>query len=385
MSKKAKSFAASSLLDLKAELAQQEADAKTRQAAGGKKEYIAGGVKRPEKKTTAWLRANKGVKSRAERDLQMEAVDRPTLESSRARLEEKARIYDKLKRGQTAGLDSAHYDALLVDFDAKGYEAHSDDEDESLTVPRAPDENDPIVEYVDELGRTRTARKSEVPREFMYQFEEGGEEDSDEDLVIRNPEGFFPTYHPTEERVAQIEKDFAEQTKVEGHYDARGENRARGAAFYAFSQDEEERKRQMEELKAARDETRTVRQEVGAEEPAVGEVVGMRWDQEAVGDAKGKGKAKKVAGTEMSKAMEKRKREREERQRMLQAKRRKLRGEPEPEPSPAPASPPPVSQLQNSTPADPFAALEAKESSGKRDEADAFLASLETELRGGTK
>ena len=49
MSKKAKSFAASSLLDLKAELAQQEADAKTRRAAGGKKEYIIGGVKRPEK------------------------------------------------------------------------------------------------------------------------------------------------------------------------------------------------------------------------------------------------------------------------------------------------------------------------------------------------
>ncbi|KAL1691120.1 hypothetical protein GGG16DRAFT_125198 [Schizophyllum commune] len=383
MPEKTKSFAASSLLDLKAELAQQEADAGTRRAAGGKKEYIAGGVKRPEKKTTAWLRANKGVKSRAERDLQMEAVDRPTLESSRARLEEKARIYDKLKRGQTAGLDSAHYDALLVDFDAKGYEAHSDDEDESLTVPRAPDENDPIVEYVDELGRTRTARKSEVPREFMYQFEEGGAEDSDENLIIRNPEGFFPTYHPTEERVSQIEKEFAEQTKVEGHYDARGENRARGAAFYAFSQDEEERKRQMEELRAARDETRTVRQEVGAEEPAVGEVVGMRLGEEVVGDAKGKGKAKEVAGTGMSKALEKRKREREERQRMLEAKRRKLRGEPEP--SPAPAPPPAVSHPQKSAPADPFAALEAKERSSKRDEADAFLATLEEELRGETK
>ena len=139
----------------------------------------------------------------------------------------------------------------------------------------------------------------------------------------------------------------------------------------------------MDELKAARDETRTVRQEVGAEEPAVGEVVGMRLDEEAVGDVKGKGKAKEVAGSGMSKAMEKRKREREERQRMLEAKRRKLRGEPEL--SPAPAPPPPVSQLQKSTPADPFAALEAKERSGKRDEADAFLASLKEELRGETK
>ncbi|KAL1744101.1 hypothetical protein HDZ31DRAFT_39438 [Schizophyllum fasciatum] len=374
---KSKSFAASSLLDLKAELAQQEADARTRRAAGGKKEYIAGGVKRPEKKSSAWLRANKGVKSRAERDLQMEAIDRPTLESSRAKLEEKARMYEKLKRGQTAGLDAAHYDALLVDFDAKGYEAHSDDEDESLTVPRRPDEqSDPVVEYVDELGRTRTARKSEVPREFMYQFEEGGAEDSDEDLVIRNPEGFFPTYHPTEERVAQIEKEFAEQTRVEGHYDARGENRAKGAAFYAFSQDEEERKRQMEELRAARDETRTTRQEVGAEEVGVGEVVGLHVVEEEVVGA-GEVKAKGKAGT--SKAMEKRKREREERQRMLEAKRRKVRGETEPSPAPGAATVAPPLNI------DPFAALEAKESGGKVAEADAFLASLEAELRGGKR
>ena len=77
------------------------------------------------------------------------------------------------------------------------------------------------------------------------------------------------------------------------------------------------------------------------------------------------------------------KREREERQRMLEAKRRKLRWEPEP--SPAPAPPPAVSHPQKSTPADPFAALEAKERSGKRDEADAFLATLEEELRGETK
>ncbi|TRM65105.1 hypothetical protein BD626DRAFT_547363 [Schizophyllum amplum] len=369
---KAKSFAASSLLDLKAELAQQEAEAKTRRAAGGK-EYVAGGVKRPEKKSTAWLRANKGVKARAERDLQMEALDRPTLESSRARLEEKARMYDKLKRGQTAGLDTAQYDALLVDFDAKGYQAHSDDEDESLTIPRVPDEaNDPIVEYVDDLGRTRSARKSEVPREFMFQFEEGGAEDSDEDIIIRNPDGFFPTYQPTAERVTQIEEEFAEQGRTEAHYDARGENRARGAAFYAFSADEEERKRQMEELRAARDETRTVRTEMGVTEVGVGEVEGMRVGDEE-GDGKQKGKANEGSG--MSKAMEKRKREREERQRMLEAKRRKVRGEPAPEePVRAPAS--------SNTVRDPLEALEAQSGVAKRDEADAFLAALETELRG---
>lgn len=62
-----------------------------------------------------WGRQNKGVKSRAQRDIELEAVSRPTLESARAALERKAKIYDKLKKGKTGGLTDSQYDALLVD------------------------------------------------------------------------------------------------------------------------------------------------------------------------------------------------------------------------------------------------------------------------------
>lgn len=106
-----------------------------------------------------WARPNKGVKGRAARDVELEAVSRPTLESARAALERKAKIYEKLKKGKSGGLSDAQYDALLVDvsalvgpaesateirsvqFDAKegdSYESDTDDEDESLTVPAAP-------------------------------------------------------------------------------------------------------------------------------------------------------------------------------------------------------------------------------------------------------
>jgi hypothetical protein len=76
---------------------------------------------------------------------ELEAIARPTLDRARAALERKAQIYDKLKKGQTGGLNDKQYDALLVDFDRKameeGYESGSasgSDEHESIKVSKAP-------------------------------------------------------------------------------------------------------------------------------------------------------------------------------------------------------------------------------------------------------
>jgi hypothetical protein len=62
-----------------------------------------------------WARHNAGVKSRNARDLELEAISRPTVESARAVLERKAKLYDQLRRGKTGGLSDKQYDALLVD------------------------------------------------------------------------------------------------------------------------------------------------------------------------------------------------------------------------------------------------------------------------------
>lgn len=92
------------------------------------------------------------------------------------------------------------------------------------------------------------------------------------------------------------------------HYDASTEVRAKGAGFYQFSGDEETRRRQMEELKAAREETEKTRQELGAEDIRPGQDEGM------------------TAGSNVkSRAMEKRKREIEERRKLLEAKRKKIK------------------------------------------------------------
>ncbi|KAG5717307.1 hypothetical protein E4T56_gene2411, partial [Termitomyces sp. T112] len=140
---KAKGVSVGSFLDLKAEIARQEEEfAKTK--AAGKAKYIIGGVKRPDKKPTVWARQNKGLQARAARDVELEAVSKPTLESARAALERKAKIYDKLQKGKTGGLNDRQYDALLVDFDSKPssgqYESDSDDVDESVEVARPNEE-----------------------------------------------------------------------------------------------------------------------------------------------------------------------------------------------------------------------------------------------------
>ncbi|KAF7374952.1 hypothetical protein MSAN_00381300 [Mycena sanguinolenta] len=376
---KAKGISASSFLDLKAELSKQE-DEFARNKAAGKVNYVVGGVKRPDKKPTIWARQNKGVNARASRDIELEAISKPTLESARAALERKAQIYDKLKKGKTGGLSDKQYDSLLVDFDSKPsdhYESDSDDVDESLEVPRPPvgDKDDPIVEYEDEFGRLRTARRSEVPRDLLHPKEP--EVDEDEDLVIRNPVGHFPVYRPSADRVEQIEKEYSEANNPLGvHYDATAEVRARGAGFYQFSKDEETRKAQMEELKSARVETEMARKEAGAQDVLPGEIEGMQ-------DSGTSGK---------SRAMEKRKRELEERRKMLDAKRRKLTtgkesgSTAEPDPTTTDAEPASVAV------ADPFAALEVEfKNKGKakappvETDADKFLAQLEHEFLSGKR
>lgn len=86
------------------------------------------------------------------------------------------------------------------------------------------------------------------------------------------------------------------------HYDAKHENRAKGAGFYQFSSDVETRQRQMEELMALREETTDARRRAGAKDE--------------------KGEEEKEESM-LKKASAKRKRDLDERRALLDAKRRK--------------------------------------------------------------
>lgn len=186
----------------------------------------------------------------------------------------------------------------------------------------------------------------------------------------------FPVYTPSEDRIAEIEKTFAEENNpLNVHFNATKENRAMGAGFYQFSADEETRRAQMEEFKATREETMKVRQETGAVDIKAGEVEGMRTGEVV-----------------RSRAVEKRKREIEERRALIEAKRKKVKGEETEEPRPpstTESATQPVHPTANDIAIEPVAALEthtpskkekAKKSKSEPTEADTFLAQLEKDL-----
>lgn len=170
----------------------------------------------------------------------------------------------------------------------------------------------------------------------------------------------FPVYTPSEDRIAEIEKTFAEENNpLNVHFNATKENRAMGAGFYQFSADEETRRAQMEEFKATREETMKVRQETGAVDIKAGEVEGMRTGEIA-----------------RSRAVEKRKREIEERRALIEAKRKKVKaGETE-------ETRPPLATEPTTQPVHQTAAKKEKTKKIRNEptEADTFLAQLEKDL-----
>ncbi|RUS14246.1 hypothetical protein BC938DRAFT_477451 [Jimgerdemannia flammicorona] len=112
---------ASSAVDLKAELLKSQ-EIFNREKANGK--TVSPAARKPEKvpinKSTVWQRQNKGVGQRADKDrVALEAVETPTLEASRAALERKARIYDKLRKGGSVSEKVA--EELMVDFERKNW------------------------------------------------------------------------------------------------------------------------------------------------------------------------------------------------------------------------------------------------------------------------
>jgi hypothetical protein len=211
-------------------------------------------------------------------------------------------------------------------------------------------------------------------------------------------------YEPSSSRLEQIQKEFEEANKpLNVHYDASAEVRAKGAGFYQFSGSAEDRARQMEELRAAREETDKMRKEVGAVEVRPGEVEGLQDSGEGGQSVKGR-------------AMDKRKRQIAERRRAVEAKRRKLKPLKEGEGVPTPSqtneehSIASASALGSSKAADveaavdqfaaleskstmkepltdPFAVLEMHASQHVRkdvhSQADDFLAQLEREMTRG--
>jgi hypothetical protein len=227
---------------------------------------------------------NKNVKKRAVKDLEdsdftaqkhrgrtteEKGEDEAAWKRTKRRMEEKARLYDALKRGDVEDRD----DKYGVDFDRKWAEQQEKGEAEAASSSESEASEEELVEYVDEFGRTRKGTRAEVAREERRKRNLAADEPdrftarpSMPDQIIYGDAVQSNAFNP-DETIAQAMADLAAKRDKELtpppelHFDGRAEARQRGTGFMYFSKDEEERQEQIKNLEKEREETDRVRKE----------------------------------------------------------------------------------------------------------------------------
>ncbi|TNM88961.1 hypothetical protein fugu_005215 [Takifugu bimaculatus] len=280
MDKKKKPFevTASSLVDLKAELYRKQEQFK-HDKLGQENEGASLTSKSKYKKPNVWSKQNAGVSARAEKDSELLAEEEINLDKSKRMLEEKARLYEQMTKGdfpdeETEGLYLVDFTQKIID---KKREMHvqreQDDEERSSSSPVLPPENpeEEWVDYVDSLGRSRRCMKKDLP----------GFRKMDQDLNGKRMTSTDKTLL-SEDMRRELQRQEWEREEEEAmrkpvgplHYeDIRGqEARDLGVGYFAFSQDQEQRKKQRETLDMLRDQTteqRTKREQLKDKRKAI--------------------------------------------------------------------------------------------------------------------
>lgn len=215
--------------------------------------------------------------------------EKNALLAARRRMEEKARLYAAMKRGDYVPKDG---DAEpLVDFDrkwAESQEKHSHDANPSSSEDDDDEEEDEsddnidreIITFTDDLGRTRTGTRADKARmERRLRAREHGAAELEvmsarpraPEALIRGDAVQTEAFRPADEAAMEAlarRRDRSLTPPEATHYDAAREIRTKGVGFFQFSRDEEVRKKEMEALAAERETTERERDKKGEEREA---------------------------------------------------------------------------------------------------------------------
>ncbi|ELK16665.1 coiled-coil domain-containing protein 174 [Pteropus alecto] len=280
--KKPLEVTASSLVDLKAELFRKQEEFKQEKLL--KDSGVLGKPKLTNKKPSIWSKQNAGVSNRAEKDAEQKIEEQKTLDKAREKLEEKAKLYEKITKGDF--IDEEVEDMYLVDFTQKIIDKHKeakafgairdsrkaeegDDDEENLSEKDIPPPQDPSeewVDYVDSLGRSRRCMKKDLPHLLEM------------DKNLQGRLFVSPANEKTllsEDMRKELQRQQWEEEEREAlkrpmgpiHYEDIRENEARqlGVGYFAFARDKELRNKQMKTLEMLREQTtdqRTKRENV---------------------------------------------------------------------------------------------------------------------------
>jgi Domain of unknown function (DUF4078) len=251
------------------------------------------GRPRPSKsKLDIFTQHNKNSKKRAAADLaddgeqshkteaDIGGVDAAALQRSKRRMQEKARIYAAMKRGDYIRPEDGRDERSLVDFDRKWaeQEANGRNEDDDATSGSGDsdsEEEGDLIEYEDEFGRMRKGTQAEMAREERRRRIQANAAEETERFsarpkmpsnVIRGDAVQYNAFNPddmTTEKMADLAKkrDRSATPPEELHYDANAEVRTKGTGFYSFSKDAEGRKTEMDALEKERLQTERERKD----------------------------------------------------------------------------------------------------------------------------
>ncbi|KAI9522953.1 hypothetical protein NQZ68_032516 [Dissostichus eleginoides] len=281
MDKKKKPFnvTASSLVDLKAELYRKQEQFK--QDKLGHENTGAGFTSRAKvKKPNVWIKQNTGVSARAEKDAEQLSEEQRSLDTSKRKLEEKAKLYEQMTKGdfpdeETEGLFLVDFTQKIIDKKRETLAQKSEREDEERgnrsPVPPPENPNEEWVDYEDALGRSRRCMKKDLPGfEKLDQNLYGKAKASAEKTLLSEDMRRELQRHEWE-----LEEEEAMKRPVGPiHYeDIRGqEARDLGVGYFAFAHDAEQRRKQRETLDMLRDQTteqRTKREQLKDKRQAI--------------------------------------------------------------------------------------------------------------------
>ncbi|XP_015977554.2 coiled-coil domain-containing protein 174 [Rousettus aegyptiacus] len=287
--KKPLEVTASSLVDLKAELFRKQEEFKQEKLL--KDSGVLGKPKLTNKKPSIWSKQNAGVSNRAEKDAEQKIEEQKTLDKAREKLEEKAKLYEKMTKGDF--IDEEVEDMYLVDFTQKIIDRHKevealgasrdsrkaeegDEDEENLSEKDIPPPQDPSeewVDYVDSLGRSRRCMKKDLPHLLEM------------DKNLQGRLFVSPANEKTllsEDMRKELQRQQWEEEEREAlkrpmgpiHYEDIRENEARqlGVGYFAFARDKELRNKQMKTLEMLREQTtdqRTKRENVKEKRKAI--------------------------------------------------------------------------------------------------------------------
>ncbi|XP_069132891.1 coiled-coil domain-containing protein 174-like [Argopecten irradians] len=274
-----KKIQTASLVDLKAELLKKQEELKQQKLSGNGIGFIR--PKTSEKKNDIWSRKNKGVLERAQRDFEKKAEEENVFENSKRKLQEKAKMYDKITQGSHIPEEDGSK-LYLVDFEKKVIDQMIDvrekdrerkkrDEEEEMRrkeeeilskadIPPPASKDEEWVDYVDGFGRTRTCLRKDLKDHTERDRASAGARFTGPSAQNTLSDDKPTLMSDDMRRELQRQKWEEEaQANLNGpvHYSnvQFDEIRNHGTGFFQFSKTEEERQKEMETLGDLRQQT----------------------------------------------------------------------------------------------------------------------------------